>query len=187
MSKQPLIENLEHIDGTKELIRDVLESKGIEVSDEDTFRSYANKMEQLSSDASIEEFKEVTPKTVAQTILPSEGYKAIKQVAVKAVTSDIDEDLKPENIKKDVDILGVLGTYEVKIQNEINITPSTERQALGPEEGFDGIRTVIVDAVTSDIDEDIQTNKDENDYINEIIFEIEKKNSINYTFYKINQ
>ena len=38
-----------------------------------------------------------------------------------------------------------------------------------------------------DIDEDIQTNKYENDYINEIIFEIEKKNSINYTFYKINQ
>ena len=30
MSKQPLIENLEHIDGTKELIRDVLESKGID-------------------------------------------------------------------------------------------------------------------------------------------------------------
>lgn len=157
MSKQPLIENLEHIDGTKELIRDVLESKGIDITDEDTFRSYADKMEQLTSDTSIEEFKEVAPKTVAQAVIPSKGYKAIKKVVVNAVDSDIDEDLKPENIKKNVDILGVLGTYEVKLQNEINITPSTERQTHGPEEGFDGIKAVTVSAVTSDIDKNIQS------------------------------
>lgn len=157
MSKQPLIENLEHIDGTKEMIRDVLESKGIDVTDEDTFRSYADKMEQLSSEASIEEFKEVAPKTVAQTILPSEGYKAIKQVAVKAVTSDIDEDLKPENIKKDVDILGVLGTYEVKLQKELEVNPSTEIQYIGPDDGFDGIEDIKLNPVTSDIDKDIRS------------------------------
>lgn len=157
MSKQPLIENLEHIDGTKEEIRDVLESKGIEVSDEDTFRSYADKIESLSSDANLEPFVEVTPKTVAQTIVPEEGYSAIKQVAVKAVTSDIDEDLKPENIKKDIDILGVLGTYEVKLQNSLEVEPSTESQSISPEEGFDGIKRVDVKPVTSDIDENIQS------------------------------
>ena len=157
MSKQPLIENLEHIDGTKELIRDVLESKGIEVSDEDTFRSYADKMESLSSESSIEEFKEVTPKTVAQTVLPSDGFKAIKQIAVKAVTSDIDKDLKPENIKKDIDILGVLGTYEVKLQKELEVNPSTETQYIGPDDGFDGIEDIKLNPVTSDIDKDIRS------------------------------
>ena len=157
MSKQPLIENLEHIDGTKELIRDVLESKGIDITDEDTFRSYADKMEQLTSDTSIEEFKEVTPKTVAQTVLPSKGYKAIKKVTVKAVDSDIDEDLKPENIKKNVDILGVLGTYEVKLQKELEVNPSTEVQYIGPEDGFDGIEDIKLNPVTANIDKDIRS------------------------------
>lgn len=36
-----------------------------------------------------------------------------------------------------------------------------------------------------DLDEEIQNNKDSNDYINEIIFEIDKKNSNNYKFYKV--
>ena len=157
MSKQPLIENLEHIDGTKELIRDVLESKGIDITDEDTFRSYADKMEQLTSDTSIEEFKEVAPKTVAQTVLPSKGYKAIKKVTVKAVDSDIDEDLKPENIKKNVDILGVLGTYEVKLQKELEVNPSTEVQYIGPEDGFDGIEDIKLNPVTANIDKDIRS------------------------------
>lgn len=49
-----------------------------------------------------------TPSTSSQS-LPL-GY--ISGGTIRAVTSDIDPDIQPENIKKDVTILGVLGTYE---------------------------------------------------------------------------
>jgi len=54
----------------------------------------------------------VTPTTSEQVITPEEGYDGISKVTVAAVTSAIDSDITPENIKKDVDILGVVGTLE---------------------------------------------------------------------------
>ena len=53
----------------------------------------------------------VTPSTVQQTINRSED-KYINSVTVNAVTSDIDANITPENIKKDVSILGVTGTLQ---------------------------------------------------------------------------
>ena len=66
--------------------------------------------ELLGTDITLEEV-EVTPTTEAQTITPDTG-KAYNKVKVKAVTSAIDSDITSENIKKDVDILGVVGTLE---------------------------------------------------------------------------
>lgn len=53
----------------------------------------------------------VTPTTSAQTITPNEG-EAFNKIEVSAVTATIDSDIQPENIKKDIDILGVTGTLE---------------------------------------------------------------------------
>lgn len=59
------------------------------------------------------ETKEVTPTTAEQTITPTgTGKNALTSVTVKAVTSTIDANIIAENIKKDVTILGVTGTYE---------------------------------------------------------------------------
>ena len=55
---------------------------------------------------------EVTPATVQKVIEPEENYNAITRVTVEAVTSSIDSNIKPENIKKDVSILGVTGSLE---------------------------------------------------------------------------
>ena len=63
-------------------------------------------------DTPVLEDIEVTPTTAAQTIVHGEGYDGIGTVTVKAVTSAIDSDIVPENIKKDVDILGVTGSLE---------------------------------------------------------------------------
>ena len=52
----------------------------------------------------------VTPSTSSQTITPTND--GIGQVNVSAVTSSIDNNIVAENIKKDVSILGVTGTYE---------------------------------------------------------------------------
>lgn len=54
----------------------------------------------------------VSPKTTEQTITPSEGYDGIGQIKVNAVTSSIDGNIKAENIKKGVTILGVTGTLD---------------------------------------------------------------------------
>lgn len=57
------------------------------------------------------EHLDVTPTTSAQTLGPSVQGKYITQVNVDAVTSSIDSNIAAGNIKKDVSILGVTGTY----------------------------------------------------------------------------
>ena len=54
----------------------------------------------------------VTPTTSAQTIRPEEGKDGFNPVNVAAVTSSIDANITAGNIKKDVTILGVTGSYE---------------------------------------------------------------------------
>ena len=58
------------------------------------------------------ETKTVTPTTSSQTITPSVNKDGISEVTVNAVTSSIDNNIVAGNIKKDVSILGVTGTYE---------------------------------------------------------------------------
>lgn len=53
----------------------------------------------------------VTPTTSAQTITPSSGVDGFSQVNVSPVTSSIDANIIPGNIKNNVNILGVTGTY----------------------------------------------------------------------------
>lgn len=56
--------------------------------------------------------KTITPSTIEQSIEPDEGYNAITEVTISAVTSTIDSNIQAGNIKKGVTILGVTGTYE---------------------------------------------------------------------------
>lgn len=58
------------------------------------------------------EEKTVTPSTSQQVITPTSGKDGISKVTVAKVTSAIDENIVAGNIKKDVTILGVTGTYE---------------------------------------------------------------------------
>lgn len=56
--------------------------------------------------------KTITPTTSTQNITPDSGYDGLGKVVVNAVTSSIDSDIKAENIKKGVNILGVTGNLE---------------------------------------------------------------------------
>jgi len=56
--------------------------------------------------------KTVTPTTESQEVLADEGYDGLATVTVEAVTSAIDANIVAGNIKKDITILGVTGTYE---------------------------------------------------------------------------
>lgn len=56
--------------------------------------------------------KTATPATTAQVVTADAGYDGLSSVNVEAVTAAIDANIQPENIKKDVEILGVVGTME---------------------------------------------------------------------------
>ena len=68
--------------------------------------------------------KTVTPTTSQQTITADEGYDGLGTVTVNGVTADIDSNITAGNIKKDVQILGVTGSYE-GITVEFSATPAT--------------------------------------------------------------
>lgn len=55
---------------------------------------------------------EVTPSTSAQSITPESPVDGYSSVSVSAVTSAIDQNIVAGNIKKDIEILGVTGSYE---------------------------------------------------------------------------
>ena len=61
--------------------------------------------------APVFEDKTVTPTTSEQAITADEDYDALGTVTVEAVTATIDSNIKPENIKSGITILGVEGTY----------------------------------------------------------------------------
>lgn len=154
--KQPIIENLEYLKETKEAIREAIVNKGVSVQDTDTFRSYAEKIDSIEPN-NIEDLIVANPKVSAQSINPSSGYAGIKQVIINGVTSNIDENIKPENIKQGVTILDVTGNLNSnKIQDKVTVVPSTSQQNITPSDGYDGMSEVEVLAVNSNIDENIK-------------------------------
>lgn len=101
--------------------------------------------------------KLVVPTTSSQTITADSGYSGIGTVSVEAVTSSIDANIAAGNIKKNVSILGVTGTYDPQPTLQAKTaTPTTSQQVITPDTGNDGLSQVTISAVTAAIDENIQ-------------------------------
>lgn len=81
---------------------------------EDTFKpsEMASAIKNISGANPILQEVVVQPSINEQIITPSADYDGLSQVKIGAVTSSIDSDIKPENIKKGISILGVQGTLE---------------------------------------------------------------------------
>lgn len=100
----------------------------------------------------------INPSTSSQTITHPKksgvngGYKSI---TVNPVTSAIDSNIVPSKILKDVTILGVTGTLD--FSETKSVTPTTSQQVITPTtaNGYSGLSSVTVNAVTSAIDADI--------------------------------
>ena len=99
----------------------------------------------------------VNPTTSQQIITPTSPYNAITSATVEAVTSSIDSNIQPENIKNGISILGVVGSYSGSgaVIDTINIVPSVSSQTISATSGVDGYSPITVDAVTSAIDSNI--------------------------------
>ena len=93
--------------------------------------------------------KTVSPSTNTQKITPDEGYDGLSKVIVNAVTNAIDKNIVSGNIKKDVAILGVTGTYEgepVELQDK-TVSPTTIKQEVLADENYDGLSKVTIEAI----------------------------------------
>lgn len=85
--------------------------------------------------------KTVTPSATQQTVSPDSGYDGLSTVTVNG-----DADLVAGNIKKNVEIFGVTGSYEGSsptLQSK-SVTPGTSQQTVQPDSGYDGLSSVVV-------------------------------------------
>ena len=89
----------------------------------------------------------VTPKTTNQTFTPPSPYTGYEKVTVNKVTSSIDSNIKAANIKKNITILGVTGTYEEPLQSKSLVVNQNTATTLTitPDSGYTGLSSVNVD------------------------------------------
>lgn len=101
----------------------------------ESLTGYINSKQPLSGELnkSVEYLKPVTqektvdPKTEIQEVTPDKEYTGLSKVTVNKITSEIDSNIKPENIKKDVEILGVVGSHDgIVPTGTIDITSNGE-------------------------------------------------------------
>ena len=101
--------------------------------------------------------KTATPTTSQQTVSPDSGY-LLSSVTVNAVTSSIDSNITPLNIREGVSILGVQGNLAPdKPDQTKTINPTTSEQVVMADEGYE-LASVTVTAVTNEIDSNIQAS-----------------------------
>lgn len=104
-----IADKLTQLNSIKQDIKTAIINKGQSVNNDMT--QYATAISSISGSAVIESLN-VTPSTSAQTITAPLGTTGYNPIKVGAVTSSIDNNITAGNIKKNVSILGVNGTYE---------------------------------------------------------------------------
>lgn len=104
------------------------------------------------------QIKTITPTTYLQEIEPDENFEFMSKVYVNPVSRSIDDDIRPENIKKGVEILEVTGTFEGDFRFEEKTVSANKDYAVTvePSVGIDGLSKVTVNRVTSAVDNNIQ-------------------------------
>lgn len=91
--------------------------------------------------------KSVDPKTYSQEVTADEGYDGLSMLSVGAVTSEIDVNILPNNIRRGVSILGVQGNLATdKPDQTKTVTPTTSRQEVVADTGYE-LGSVVVEAV----------------------------------------
>ena len=125
-----------------------LDSKTVNSStSQQTVTSSADGLSSVTVNPYTLDSKAVDPSTSEQVVTSSAD--GLSSVTVNAVTSSIDSNIQADNIKKDVTILGVTGTYESAPTQpnlqDVSVTyVSNGNYTLSASDGYDGLGTVDV-------------------------------------------
>lgn len=129
--------------------------------------------------------KSVDPSTSSITVEPDQGYDGLSSVTVAAIDSSLDPDLVPDNIKKDVEIFGVTGTFEGGTLGSKTVDSSTVSQTVTPDSSDYGLSSVTVNPYTLESKSRMITENggytftpDNADGLSEVVIEV-KTNIVN--------
>lgn len=114
-----LEQGLEELKVVKQAFKENISANNVSTSNVE-FRNMPELIKQMEKKLPTQT-KTVTPTTSAQSITADAGYK-LTGVEVGAVTKAIDENIKAENIKQGVTILGETGTLEVGSGDLVDVT-----------------------------------------------------------------
>lgn len=81
------------------------------ITSDDHFAIRSVRVEPISSALDLQ-IKRANPTTQEQSVIADGEYVALSEVRIDPVTASIDSHIQPENIRKDVTVLGVTGTME---------------------------------------------------------------------------
>ena len=102
--------------------------------------------------------KTANASTTRVEVEPDDGYTGLSKVTIEPVSADIDPNIKSENIKSGITILGIEGNVEPdKPDQEKTVNPSTQRQEITADTGYELAR-VIINGVDNTIDQNITEN-----------------------------
>ena len=110
---ETIAQEITRLQGAKADLKTAIEAKGVTVPSATKIDGYATLVGQIQQGSTPNlQTLNVTPSTSAQQITPTSPVDGYDEVNVAAVTAAIDQNIVAGNIKKDVEILGVTGTYE---------------------------------------------------------------------------
>ena len=110
--------------------------------------------------------KTITPTREEQKIKADSGIYGLNEITIEPVTNEIDENIKSENIKSGISILGIEGNVVELVGEEITIQPKSYEQEIVPTAPKNGFTKVIVNAQSGvDINDYFETNYTGGNYI----------------------
>lgn len=111
MAQTKTVETLERARDAFVEIREALENKsGMSLENLDV-KYYNAIINHIPSGEILLQDKMVRASKSEQYVSADEGYDGLNVVIIEAVGSEIDSNIKPENIKSGINILGVIGEY----------------------------------------------------------------------------
>ena len=112
-----ITEKLLYLAETKELIKEAIIEKGVDMDEDVTFREYAEYINEIEGGEIQLQAKTAMPTGKTFIVSPDSDYDGLSSVTVVG-----DANLKAENIAKDVTIYGVTGIHEGDNKvSEVNI------------------------------------------------------------------
>ena len=99
---------IQRIQGAKADLKTAIQAKGVSVPSDALIDDYPDYVNAISPNLQT---KTITPSTSQQSLSADSGFDGLDVVTINGVTSDIDSNIKAENIKNGISILGVIGSY----------------------------------------------------------------------------